>query len=422
MTSSTFTVASSYLESLYAVIASSLTQVTRLLSGLKDSVLLPLSNLIGTYSSKPLSPEDAITFVAPVLIILFMAGWSKRFWPSGRYSPFSSPVGPAPTVTEDDYHYLGPDDIVDPPRQGTGYGFPLTHADSKIRHNFARVDSGSTPDVLTLKHRGTSYILQFPAFSIGEGLIKVGELRRIAAEKTKADDLRRIRLLYKGKVLKDDHKACCDEGMKQNSEVMCVVSSGAKPYREDESSESADEEEMLENGLRVEVDGTVTGAAQKKRKGHRGGTKKKRNDSVEPMTGPRDSGFLGGQETPYRSESPTRQPHGFTAPPVQPQPHQSPQNPNKTKTPLDKLDDIARTFHTKFVPQAVQFIAHPPEETKVKDFEYKKLSESILAQVILKLDEVTTEGDEGARTKRKELVKETQKLLGRLDDIGKSAS
>ena len=397
-------------------------QLTRLSSGLEDSVFLPLSNFISTYSTKELFPENILALITPILVILFMAGWSKRFWPSGRYSPFTSPVGPAPTVTEDDYHYLGPDDIVDPPRQGAIYGFPLGHADSKIRHNFTRADSGSTPDVLTLKHRGTSYVLQFPAFSIGEGLIKVGELRRIAAEKTKADDLRRIKLLYKGKVLKDDHKACCDEGLKQNSEVMCVVSAGAEVLREGESSESADEEEMLENGLRVEVDGTIGGVGQKKRKGHRGGRKKRRDDSVEPKAGPRDSGFLGGQETPYRSDSPVRQPQGFTAPPVQPQPHQSPPNANKSKSPLDKLDDIARTFHTKFVPQAVQFIAHPPEETKVKDFEYKKLSESILAQVILKLDEVTTDGDEGARTKRKELVKETQKLLSKLDEIGKPAS
>jgi hypothetical protein len=52
--------------------------------------------------------------------------------------------------------------------------------------------------------------------------------------------------------------------------------------------------------------------------------------------------------------------------------------------------------------------------------EYKRLSESILTQIILKLDAVDTEGDEGLRTRRKELVKETQTLLSELDRSGRT--
>lgn len=76
---------------------------------------------------------------------------------------------------------------------------------------------------------------------------------------------------------------------------------------------------------------------------------------------------------------------------------------------------IADTFHTTFLPQVRSFMQHPPRDEKSRDFEYKKLSESILTQTIMKLDGVETEGNEGLRAKRKELVRETQGWLNDLD-------
>lgn len=65
-------------------------------------------------------------------------------------------------------------------------------------------------------------------------------------------------------------------------------------------------------------------------------------------------------------------------------------------------------------------MSNPPSVKKDRDFEYKKLSEGILAQVILKLDEVQSE-DAAVKARRKELVKETQQMLSRLDEVGKAA-
>ena len=353
-----------------------------------------------------------------------MSGWGRRFWSSGRYSPFAATGPGPPTVTDDDYHYLGPDDIVDPPsRRNDSYGFPHS------QHSDPHTDPLS-PDILILKHKGTTYPLHFPAFAIAEGKLSVHELRRLAAKETKCDDPRRIKLLYKGRVLKDDTCACRDEGLKQNSELMCVVSEGpaiSGSRSEMESSESAsevDERGIEDGGPMVEVDGTIR-HEPRKRKGHRGGRRRKTrgDNSGAASPQPRDSSFLAPSSADTgaraRSRSPSRPSTAqtSTAPPPQPTQTSKPQSAGATQ-----LDQVERLFHTEFVPKCVQFTSHPPSDAKTRDFEYKKLSETILAQVILKLDAVDTAGDEGLRARRKELVRETQKVLSGLDAIGKGKS
>ncbi|KAL9576124.1 MAG: hypothetical protein Q9212_007365, partial [Teloschistes hypoglaucus] len=103
----------------------------------------------------------------------------------------------------------------------------------------------------------------------------------------------------------------------------------------------------------------------------------------------------------------------------QQQPQAPPAKPVKLG-PRETLDALASRFHTEFVPQCISFINNPPADQKTKDFDYKKLSETILAQIILKLDAVETEGDDGLRMKRRELVKETQAMLNSLDRVGKT--
>ncbi|KAL9122712.1 MAG: hypothetical protein Q9187_000731 [Circinaria calcarea] len=353
-----------------------------------------------------------------------MASW--RTYLNGRYSPFGAPATRSPpTVSEDDYTYLGPDDIVDPPRPqrtlapGDSYGFPATSSRHPSRSNAAT--NPDAPDILILKHKGRTYPLRFPAFSVGEGQLEVRDVRQAAAKVTDSGDPRRVKLLYKGKILKDDDVPCREEGLKQNSELMCVITEGLVNGRgEGESSESADEDEMNQlggGGVRIEVDGSIAGGSggrRKKRKGHRGGARKKGDSGANTPRDPRDSSYLASDN--YTSNPNSAPNSNSPLPPAQPASSRTAPPPS---SPLAKIEEIASAFHTKFVPQCIQFTSNPPSDVKTRDFEYKKLSETILAQILLKLDEVQTEGDDVARGKRKELVKETQALLSRLDAVGK---
>lgn len=387
----------------------------------------PLLEYITHLASKT-SPGLLYAAFLPLLILLFsMASW--RAYLNGPYSPFGAPATRSPpTVSEDDYTYLVPDDIVDPPRPqrtqapGDSYGFPVTSSRHPSRSSAAT--NPDAPDILILKHKGRTYPLHFPAFSIGEGQLEVRDVRQAAAKATDSGDPRRVKLLYKGKTLKDNDVPCREEGLKQNSELMCVITEGLVNGRgEGESSESADEDEMNQlggGGVRIEVDGSIAGGSggrRKKRKGHRGGARKKGDSGANTPRDPRDSGYLASDNyTSNPNSAPNTSRSNSPLPPAQPASSRTAPPPS---SPLAKIEEIASTFHTKFVPQCIQFMSNPPSDVKTRDFEYKKLSETILAQILLKLDEVQTEGDDVARGKRKELVKETQALLSRLDAVGK---
>jgi hypothetical protein len=111
-------------------------------------------------------------------------------------------------------------------------------------------------------------------------------------------------------------------------------------------------------------------------------------------------------------------PTNFSGPRPTPSPQSAPP-PATPQTAIGKMDALASKFHTEFVPLCIQYLQNPPEDKAKRQFEYKKLSETILAQILLKLDGVETEGDPDARVRRKELVREVQNMLNKLDEVVK---
>ena len=433
-----------------------------------------------------ISPELLLAVLLPLLIaVALMSSW--RGFIGDRYSPFTTatPHRPPPTVTDDDFQYLGPDDVVDPPsshhdhhRQNYRYGAAGdranasdSHHDRQNYHDYgsaaasdrtpagvlrAHADNPDMPDVLILKHRGTTYPLHFRAFAIGEGLLCVGEVRRQAASATGTTDPRRIKLLYKGTPLRDDARPCRDEGLKQNSEITCVVSgrpsTGAPDSAAASSDESADEADMvaarLDNGeARVDADGNLIGGRSRRRRSDRpsqsqAGRPRRRSNSLTDdgylfPTDPRDistrrqrDGAAAASSAPRPTVVPPSLKPTTSAGPPSPKPSAAPPSPKPAhstanagpsppfpKTPTGKLDEIAYTLRTTFVPRVDAFVRAPPRDQRTRDQEYMKLSEGVLAQIIFKLDEV--EGDESVKLKRRALVKETQGVLAGLDAVGK---
>ncbi|KAI6890302.1 hypothetical protein KC325_g153 [Hortaea werneckii] len=228
---------------------------------------------------------------------------------------------------------------------------------------------------------------------IGRGELTVGTVRHAAAKKAGVSDARRIKILYRGKNLKDDLRTCKAEGLRDGSELLLTiadVSSSASGSEDDD-----DDDDELADGAGQDGDGE--GGRRRRNRGKKSKKKAKREASYQ-----QNSEHLG--VPPASSSQPSTRP-------------QSPKPPTPA-TPIDKIRALRGTLES-FLPQVQDFQRSPPEDQGKKEYEHKRLSETVLTQVLLKLDGVDTEGDQEARAKRKELVKDTQAVLHDIDAVMK---
>lgn len=331
-----------------------------------------------------------LTVLAGALVVVAMS-WRGpwNFWRRGP--AYSSTVPVPPQVNDSDFSYLTPDDIVDP---------PLAHEQAPyLQHRHpAPIDptDENGPDILLLKHRGVTYPLHFPPYAIDDGALTVGEVRRRAAEKTRTSDPRRIKMLYKGRLLRDDALPCKDEGLKQESEIMCVVSEVLPG--ESSSDLSLSDDDKLSEPLSHDGSDHYPRHGKNKKKGKK---KKKPKSNQRPANTVADPTSL----APPMDQRPSSSGRSSAAP----SPAPSLQNLSPGH---DQVEALAGYFRSSLVPLCEDYIAHPPEDPKTREFEHKRLSETVLTQVILKADEIDAEG---VRNARRALIKEAQAMLARLD-------
>lgn len=323
-----------------------------------------------------------VTLVACAIALVIMS-W-RNFWrrPSPPYHP--------PNTSERPYTYLTADDIVSPPER------------TYDGHAYARrEDDDSEPDKLVLNHRKVTYELHFPPYSINDGTLSVGQLRQSAAEVTHTADPNRIRLLYKGKLLDNDSLPCRLEGLKQQSEILCVVSevqSGARTPSDISEAERTSGEARRPPHQHIPE---ITPKGKRKNKGKN--KKKKKPASASP-----DSG----DELPAPPPRPVTSTSSSALPPPAP-------NLKNFPDPLDQVRALTAYFRKELLPLCDQYITDTPQEEKVRDFEHKKLGETVLAQIILKADGIEPANDE-TRTARRALIKEAQSTLNKVDAVAKA--
>ncbi|GME27976.1 Apoptosis regulator BCL-2 protein bag [Neofusicoccum parvum] len=358
--------------------------------------------------------------------------WSSRFgsW-SGRFSPFGRGDTSSAAVSDADFSYITSEDLAASqknlgasPKDDTANSNHISSAPPSGRSNA----NGET-DILVLKHKRVSYPVHFPRGAIDAGELSVRKIRDAAARKMEVDEPRRIKLFYKGRQLKDDQQARA-VGLRSDfeSEILCVVGEGvpfgssSKPgdgYGQRDGLGDSSGSESSDDNAGSSTPGGSRGKS-KKNKRRRGGKKHKKVPGGSERGTPEPSGgYVGGGAgaeflgVPASSALPPRPSSSSSNNRLSP--------PAKAAvTPMEKLQELSSKFHTTLVPLCVQFMNNPPEETAKREFEHKKLTETVLAQVLLKLDAVETQGDEAARAKRKQLVKESNDMLTRLDEVMKN--
>ncbi|KAI1377145.1 BAG domain-containing protein [Hypoxylon crocopeplum] len=309
-------------------------------------------------------------------------GWTPN---RDGISPYASQADSqgVPHVTDDDFSYITSEDLehsLQPPSR-------TYDPQGRRPPPSAAVDD----DVLLIKNKGVTYPVHFPAYSIGDGKLLVRDVRARVGLVMDISDRRsrRLKMLYKGRHLKEQDIPIRDYGVKNNSELLVVVPDGKLSDDED----SGEEEVIV----------TEDPVSQQKSKRNKKNKNRKKKDRVSPRESTTNLDVPGQREARRPSPDPSIHPSRVPSPSV----------PSGSK---EKLEAIRSHFDTQLLPLCQQFLDNPPRDKKKLDDEHRKLSETVMQHVLLKLDEVETGGDPDIRARRKELVTSVQALLKEMDE------
>lgn len=362
------------------------TYLVTTLTQLSDAFAAP-NEYLESKGASPTTVYWSLITAALVALPVLMARRSRYSWSSFRdgLSPFTSQDGPH--VTDEDFSYITSEDLED----------TLDHDLNYDPHHSRRALSSASveeDDILLIKHRSVTYPVQFPAYSIGDGRLTVRDVRERAGliMDLSTRQINRTKMLYKGRNLKENDIPIRDYGVKNNSELMVVVPEGK--VSDDESSGTV--EEVIVNDPRDDPRDDARGP--KKRKNKNGKKKSK-------VRGPRET--TNNLEVPGQADGdgkrPSPDPSRMTSPAV-------------PSGPIERLESIRSHFDAELLPLCNDFLRRPPKDPKKLGDEHRKLSETVMQHVLLKLDEVDTGGDPDIRARRKDLVNYVQAVLKKIDD------
>lgn len=410
----------------------------------------------------PFLAASPVAFAATLLAVLLaliaiMAGW--RQWPS-MLSGIASPLAGlgrivGPQVREGDFEYVTPEEIRSSTEQRP--------RDPRYSPNqqYPNVEEDVGPDVIVLKSRDVFYPLQFQPYAIADGVLTIGALRRAAGHALAIDRLRGVKLLYKGRLLKDDNVTARSVNLKQRSEVLCVITDTyGMPDSASESSESdtarrlaicpipqEEEQEGQEN--------SKAAPAGKRRSTKNRNRRRKRQQPAQPQ--PDATTSTPGNQQPSTNKFPAMAGHSpkLSSPPNTRQPPSSRPSNNKTSSkapptgnqpandrtkassrPIPKipspspiinalkpskenLEILEGYFESTIVPLCVNYIRDPPTNANDQTKEYRLINETVMTQVMLKADNIEIDGDANLRQQRKALIMRVQSLLKRVDRVPK---
>ncbi|KIH92018.1 bag domain containing protein [Sporothrix brasiliensis 5110] len=325
-------------------------------------------------------------------------------WSTGQQlSPFTSTLSNegVPDVTDDDYEYITSDDLHNRNLGAQSSPFEYGVTGSRTGGSYFRPPNDDNlndipqEDILLLRHGNEVKEEFFPAFSIGDGKLFIEDVRdRLQLLYDLSDaQTKHIKLYYKGKVLKNDEQPICVDGVKNNSELLVVLpgeeleekpkspTKKGRPARPDRSPKQQAGPSSSTGNLEVPRRG---------RPDQKSGPSSRAHSAASGT-----SGVSGDSRTSNISNI------------VPPKTTQG--------SAMDQLNNIDAHFESHLLPLCKEFVQNPPSDPKKRADEHAKISETVFQHVLLKLDAVSTGGEDATRAKRKALVNKVQDVLKDVD-------
>lgn len=175
-----------------------------------------INSAVEVFAERSAFENSAVVLGLCTFIVLIMS-WTSRLGNLGRFSPFTrSPPQGSSRVSDSDFSYITADDLRKHQAEANKYSQQTVESPQEY-------GPPRDTDILVLRNKKKDFTVHFPAYSIPRGELTIGQVREQAGKKTNTADWRRVKLLYKGKNLKDDSRTCKQEGVREGAELMCTI-------------------------------------------------------------------------------------------------------------------------------------------------------------------------------------------------------